>query len=173
LIALKQGGFLLYPIQGHLQADNIIEKEAALSLTPNISESLKTKITAESNEELVSMDSGLSPIYPNHQPFQMPASAIFTLDKFSFRQLEDYEEALIKHGIVVIKPEFGDEEHIFFKLLVKQLGIPLSHSYDDNDITWHIKARKTVRGEASIARSHTTDMFDMHTDASFENNPPR
>ncbi len=173
MIALKQGGFLLYPIRGHLQADNIIEKEAVHSLTPNISHSLKAKMKAEPDDELVSMDSGFSPIYPNHQSFQMPASAIFTLEKFSFRQLEDYEEALIKHGIVVIKPEFGDEEHIFFKLLVKQLGIPLSHSSDDNDITWHIKARKTIRGEASVARSHTKDLFDMHTDASFENNPPR
>ena len=143
------------------------------SITPNISDSLINKIKSNDNTELVSMDSGCLPMYPNHEPFQMPAKAIFTLEKFSFCQVEDYEEALIKHGIVVIKPKFKDEEHVFFIMLINHLGIPLSHSSNGSDFIWHIKAKKTTQVKNTLARSHTNKLFDMHTDASFENNPPR
>lgn len=165
---------MLYPIQGHLQKYDLDEKLAFYHQQPCLSDALSNINIKHDTDGLVSMDFGHPPVYPNHQSFQMPNEAIFRLDRFSFMQVDEYEHALFKYGIVLIKPSFPDNKQVFFKALIKHIGIPLSHSAKGNDYMWNIRVKSRVDGpDNSMARSHTNHLFQMHSDASFEDKPPR
>ena len=116
----------------------------------------------------------LKPVYVNHKPFEIPEDAFFSLNKFSFNQMNNYEEALLKYGLLLIRTTFKDEGHVFFSSLIKHLGIPLKHVSSDKDFIWHIKAVKDSSNVTKKkARSHTQKLFQMHTDASYDIIPPR
>ncbi|KAF8583943.1 Clavaminate synthase-like protein [Ramaria rubella] len=90
-----------------------------------------------------------------------------------------YRDALKEHGVLSIQLGFSDPASSFMEEIVQAIGSPASHS-DTEGALWDIKFKpEGVRSDANelggtvIARSHTLDEFVWHTDASYEDHPPR
>jgi alpha-ketoglutarate-dependent taurine dioxygenase len=143
LITLKQGADVLFPIKER----------------PN-SKTLQTSQLPLLN------------IQTQYEPLEVPEQAKFILKTCSFENVGNYENALLKHGIVLI--QFDSNENIlsngFFLSLIRHLGEPFTHSKMVHDFIWNIKPSQS---NLNRPRSQTDEEFQMHTDASFEPIPPR
>jgi alpha-ketoglutarate-dependent taurine dioxygenase len=137
IIAVSQGGFILYPV-----VEESHTKQTELHLT---SESL-FKLSNNSN--------------PTEEC------------------LQKIKHALLTKGIVLIDMDSTDAESKYLMNLIKLLDMtPYSHSSKGDDFIWHIRP---LFEEGLIQdsidkhpRSHTSEVFTMHTDASYEKIPPR
>lgn len=171
LIAIKQGGFLIYPVEGHLESEDFYEKLSNFYQAPNLYNNFKNHEILFDYKYLLSNEIK-KPIFPNHKPFQIPNNATFHLDKFCFSKVQLYEDALLEHGFVIIQCGFKDGKSTFFKSLINHFGIPQNHNSNNDNFLWHIRDQK-VGDDTDLARSHGKKLFPIHTDASFEHNPPR
>lgn len=177
LIAIKQGGFLLYPVEGHLESEDYDEQLSYYYQKPNLHDNLVKINNAysfdiQSNQNHSINQEKKEPLFSNHKPLYIPDDAMFYLDRFSFNKVHLYENALFKHGFIIIRCGFEDKKSIFFKSLINHLGIPLNHNSNNEDCLWHIRYQK-IGDVTDLARSHGKKLFPIHTDASFEHNPPR
>lgn len=179
LIALKTGGFLLYPVQGHLvehsfqEAMSLFYQESHLLKTVSTRNYSQERTISEQNKNFLQPEiTSMSLSEPQYKPFEIAHDAVFTLRHFSFKHVPEYEWALLKHGFALIRANFRDINHIFFKQLIRHLGVPVPHNSQRNTDLWHIKG-DTQSGRSNQARSLTKCAFRMHTDASFNTNPPR
>jgi alpha-ketoglutarate-dependent taurine dioxygenase len=163
LISLNQGGFILYPIEGHSSSNDKKEKNALECQKPKF-----PSISFNPVKPILCLDE-TKRTFNNFKQFKIPSDAYFNVTKFSFEQITYYEMALLKYGIALLQLNFEDSKSTFFTALVNQLGIPLAHSSKNDDFLWHIKPSI----ENGLARSHSQNVFEMHTDASFESTPPR
>lgn len=112
--------------------------------------------------------------YANHRDMIVPADSRFYLDSFSFKQAELYKSALLRNGLALVELNFdptADQMNVFFIDLIKCLGMrPCGHTAKGDDFLWQIRP---CDRQTSGPRSHRSDVFCMHTDASFELEPPR
>lgn len=83
----------------------------------------------------------------------------------------DVVEALIRTGRVVVQLEFADNEGIVFQKLVHSVGQPDGHDKNGR-IVWDVKYDPSVN-QNTAARSLTMSEFPMHTDACFDEPPPK
>lgn len=114
------------------------------------------------------------PMYKTHRLLGIPEDSIFSLKSYSFKDCDKYKSLLIKNGIVLITLEFPDANSSYFCSLITSLGMePCSHSGKENDYLWNIQPLVVDASKQFLPRSHTADVFQMHTDASFEPVPPR
>lgn len=156
LISLSQGGFFLYPVEG---LSNDLDAQTSQKSKTNPLEGMRaTFILNKTNNKL-----------NNFKEIKLPSDAVFKVPKFSFEKVSSYERSLLKYGIALLELNFEDSESKFFSELVNKIGVPLAHSSKNDDFLWHIKPAI----ENEIARSHSKEVFEMHTDASFEPTPPR
>lgn len=143
LVALSRGGFCMFPR---------LERETEPRL-PN---------------DFKIFDS-IKPVYENHKPMRLSHESLFDLCDYSFRDVPLYERALNKYGVVLISLKFTDVDADFFLTLIKSLNlVPLAHTAKGDDYVWHVRP-----SQMDEARSHSPDLFAMHTDASFERYAPR
>ena len=163
LISLNQGGFILYPMEGHSSSNDKKERNALESQKPKF-----PSINFKPIKAILCSDETKSK-FDNFKEFRIPSDAFFNVTKFSFEKINNYETALLKYGFALLQLNFDDSESIFFSALVNQLGTPKAHSSKKDDFLWHIKPSI----ENGLARSHSKNVFEMHTDASFEHIPPR
>ncbi|KAF8583942.1 Clavaminate synthase-like protein [Ramaria rubella] len=113
--------------------------------------------------------------------FQFPKGTLqFALSPQTARKdFDRYRDTLKEHGILSIQLGFADPASSFMEEIVRALGTPATHS-DTEGALWDIKFKpEGVRSSANklggnvVARSHTLDEFVWHTDASYEDHPPR
>ena len=163
LVALSQGGFILFPVEGHCSPQNRQENLSFLNQHPELtlSRSSFSSIKSDSTSEI---------LLGNFKQLQIPSDAKFKVANFSFKETSAYETALLKYGLVLLELNFEDPNSEFFSYLVNQLGTPIAHSSKNDDFLWHIRPSSVNK---NLARSHNANVFEMHTDASFETNPPR
>lgn len=161
----------MYPVKGNMESDDYNEKLSHYYQTPSLSNNL-VKLEVPLAHGFPIPDNIKEPLFPNHKPFHIPHDAIFDLDRFSFNNVHIYENALFKYGFVIIRCGFEDPKSVFFKSLINHIGIPVTHNSKNDDCLWDIRYQK-VGDETDLARSHGRQLFPMHTDASFEHNPPR
>ncbi len=161
LIALSRNGSLIFPVKYNKTETNVLDECGLDKLDFNCSQSTFIQPNSFMNEK---------PQFKNHKPFTVPQTSIFHLQKESFKDVPLYESSLIFNGIVVINMDFEDLSSSFMFDLVKQLGIPQSHSSKGNDYLWDIRVVDNSDKIKTNARSHADSEFLMHTDASFETN---
>jgi hypothetical protein len=70
-------------------------------------------------------------------------------------------------GVVFLELGYEDTEGKSLEKTVFELGVPHEHNAKENSYMWDVKP---IGG---IARSHTLNEFNLHTDCSFEEPPPR
>ena len=172
LISLNQGGFILYPVMGHLKKFDEIEEKFSQQENVNLKKNIENLVCliSKENSEFYDLSHGKKSDYFNHEPFIVPQDSIFNLPYLSFKDTESYLISLIKYGFALIKLGFKDNQSEFFLSLTRNLGVPSAHSANGDDYVWHIKPGYITN---RMARSLTKDVFQLHTDASFENIPPR
>ena len=108
-----------------------------------------------------------------HRELIVPKEAQFHLSTYSFKDVESYKRELTENGLVIIDLDLDDEKKSdFFINLVRCLDMqPYAHTKKGDDFIWDIKPKLATTN--SGPRSHRSDVFNMHTDASFEEQPPR
>ncbi len=82
-----------------------------------------------------------------------------------------YERVLSAEGVLFLELQFADKEANIFKRIVGQLGQADVHDSLGTTL-WDVKYDAGA-DQANAARSLTTNEFPMHTDASFEDLPPK
>lgn len=81
------------------------------------------------------------------------------------------ERCLTQSGRVILSLPFDDPHGVFFQNLVKTIGAPQTHDLHGTTV-WHVKYDDTIDAKVA-ARSQTMRDFPMHTDAAFEEMPPK
>ena len=160
LIALSRNGSLIFPVQNKTEF-NLSDQIQVDELVSDSSQSANVQPMCFINE---------MPEFKNHESFKVPQNSVFHLQKKSFKDVQLYESSLISNGIAIISMNFEDSSSNFMFDLVKQLGIPQSHSSKGNDYLWDIRVVQNNDEIKTNARSHNDSEFLMHTDASFEKN---
>ncbi len=100
-------------------------------------------------------------------------SEILRRSTFEANSLDDAESplfygTLISTGMLLIRLNFDDPSSLFMQRFVERHGHHCEHTNEANSKLWDI----TPLG-GSIARSHSFEEFDIHTDSSFDDPPPQ
>jgi len=74
---------------------------------------------------------------------------------------------LEKQGIFVI--QFSQQINLC-DLMIEIGGVPVTNNLSENSVIWDVMPRTEVK---NFVRSHGIDEFPLHTDASYEANPPK
>jgi len=122
-----------------------------------------------SADDLVSISSGGMILLPALElPLAVP-NLRFVGDTVRDVQADKVKSTLINEGMALLCLNEAVSDPEEFTKFIKDLGAePHQHSSDVGGV-WSIKPKK----KNAIARSHTSDAFLPHTDASFEPMPPR
>eukprot|EP01138_Halocafeteria_seosinensis_P005201 gb/GECG01005318.1/.p1 GENE.gb/GECG01005318.1/~~gb/GECG01005318.1/.p1 ORF type:complete len:1128 (+),score=99.32 gb/GECG01005318.1/:1-3384(+) len=125
-----------------------------------------------SASHVISLSSGGIPIFPAILISDIPRS-----DRFFYGGLETVDgygirEALAKDGMALVatKSELGNKDQLQ-RFIENILGGNLRRHSDKEGYVWDVKPQPASGGH--VARSHTKKQFDVHTDATFEEPPPR
>ena len=74
---------------------------------------------------------------------------------------------LEKQGIFVI--QFSQQINLC-DMMIGIGGVPVTNNLSENSVVWDVMPRTEVK---NFVRSHGIDEFPLHTDASYEVNPPK
>lgn len=96
---------------------------------------------------------------------------MFSAESTEGLALDHYRAALYEHGIVNLRLNFVDRSAAALKKIVQHIGYASAHD-EQGKMQWDVKYDCNVDSETA-ARSLTTREFPLHTDASFEEPPPR
>ncbi|MFA7335280.1 MAG: TauD/TfdA family dioxygenase [Candidatus Obscuribacterales bacterium] len=96
---------------------------------------------------------------------------LFSAESTEGLALDHYRAALYEHGIVNLRLNFVDRTAAALKKIVEHIGYVSAHD-EQGKMQWDVKYDSNVDPETA-ARSLTTREFPLHTDASFEEPPPR
>ena len=121
-------------------------------------------------DDLVAISSGGMMLLPALDlPIALP-NLRFVGNTIDNVQADKVRSALINEGLALVSLDQAvSDPQEFAKFIGDDLGAELHQHSSDVGGVWSIKSKKTN----AIARSHTTDPFLPHTDASFEPMPPR
>lgn len=96
---------------------------------------------------------------------------LFSAESTEDLALDHYRAALYEHGIVNLRLNFVDRTADVLKKIVEHIGYVSAHD-EQGKMQWDVKYDSNADPETA-ARSLTTREFPLHTDASFEEPPPR
>ena len=96
---------------------------------------------------------------------------LFSAESTEGLALDHYRAALQAHGLVILRLNFVDRTAAVLKRIVEHIGYVSAHD-ERGAMQWDVKYDSNVDPETG-ARSLTTREFPLHTDASFEEPPPR
>ena len=109
LVALRQGGFLLYPFEGHCSSSNTKEELSLINQKKKLSFSKNVDLSSVSFKS----DAANGSMLGNFKQLQIPSDASFHVEKFSFEEMSAYETSLLKYGIDIDKSSLI--KYTFFK----------------------------------------------------------
>ena len=110
-------------------------------------------------------------VFKNHKPFLINQDSFYLVESFSFKDADLYLNSLLKYGFVLLELKFEDIDSNYLMTLLQSLNMhPRSHGNKDRDYVWHIKPLST---DPTSPRSHSDEIFQMHTDASYGASPPK
>ena len=139
-----------------------------------------------SNKDLIALSRGGFIMYPFQEgeknnetrfpPLNLSNESVFkikSVSDFCAERRQSVANQLNGSGLVLLDLDFVDKESKFLLKLVQDLDMtPLAHSGKGNDFVWHIRPLFD-KVSPERARSHTSEVFDMHTDSSYEKVPSR
>lgn len=110
-------------------------------------------------------------VFKSHKPFLINQDSFYQVESFSFKDSDLYLNSLLKNGFVLLELKFEDIDSNYLMTLLQSLNMqPRSHGNKDRDYIWQIRP---LSNDSSSPRSHSDEIFQMHTDASYETNPPK
>jgi len=105
---------------------------------------------------------------------------LHTLVSYSLEDcnVKEYQKVLLQDGFLIIELQYPDRDAIFLQQMIEKLGIMNPHNDDLSSFLWDVTCsgdNNTSKSQNSIekARSQTSNEFNLHTDCSFEDPPPR
>jgi alpha-ketoglutarate-dependent taurine dioxygenase len=111
-------------------------------------------------------------IYKKAQPLKLPAMSYQTID-YVGQKVDPlfYQYVLSRTGAMIITLNYTEKTEDTLVKLIKEIGGTLHEHSGLKDYTWIVKPGGQT-GNETLARSHRSDEFFMHTDCSYEENTP-
>lgn len=82
---------------------------------------------------------------------------------------KEVKDGLIEHGLAVLSLPQEEISPGTLESILRSLGTEFRDHKNDGSFCWEV----SPRGGNTTARSHTSEEFETHTDASYEESPPR
>ncbi|KAJ2992737.1 hypothetical protein HDV02_002877 [Globomyces sp. JEL0801] len=124
-----------------------------------------------SAQQLVALGTGgiaLAPSIPSPSPFKNTLFIEKSLKPLEQEKIQSVLDSLHESGIVVVSTPVNDICPENFQEMLQSLGAISQEHNKEGTFCWTINAKLST-----TARSHTSEAFLVHTDASFEDSPPR
>lgn len=129
-------------------------------------------LNRSANTEIINLSSGGTALFPAITVGCCPQQSRLFAPLLKCVDGNKVRRALAEDGVALIgtSSPLGDKDE-FLEMIQKRLnGMPRRHS-DKDDFVWDVHPQSSANGH--VARSHTKLRFDVHTDATFEDPPPR
>jgi alpha-ketoglutarate-dependent taurine dioxygenase len=84
------------------------------------------------------------------------------------------KSVIAEYGIALVHVDFADPEGLIMQKIADDIGVINNHNVNSDSGLWHIKINEEATDDSGqLIRSYTDAEFPMHTDCSYEDDPPR
>jgi alpha-ketoglutarate-dependent taurine dioxygenase len=86
------------------------------------------------------------------------------------------KSVIAEYGIALVNVDFADPEGLIMQKIAEDIGVINNHNVNSDSGLWHIKIKineEATDDSGQLIRSYTDAEFPMHTDCSYEDDPPR